>query len=142
MAAVFAPPEQVEELISAESSLSIAAYNAAHVVISGPETPLEAAVSRLAQGDVRCQRLQTSHAFHSQLMDPVLDEFEAISGQIAFQSAQRTLICNLTGNALSADEILDAGYWRNHARQPVQLAFCAPMPSRVGRRRSSPAAMN
>ena len=76
MAAVFADAAEVEAAIAGHRALSIAAYNGAHTVISGPAEDVAAVVKRLEREEIRCQALNTSHAFHSALLDPVLDEFE------------------------------------------------------------------
>ncbi|OBH02063.1 polyketide synthase [Mycobacterium sp. E2699] len=122
MVAVFAAAERVESLTDEFPSLSVAAYNGANTVLSGPVQDLEQAVARLEADGVRCDWLDTSHAFHSALLDPVLDEFEAYANQFEFASPQRTLVCNRTGAALRRSAKLDAAYWRSHARQPVEFA--------------------
>jgi acyl transferase domain-containing protein/D-arabinose 1-dehydrogenase-like Zn-dependent alcohol dehydrogenase/acyl carrier protein len=122
MAAVFADPDRVERLTDEFPSLSVAAYNGANTVLSGPGTDVEQAVARLTADGVRCDWLETSHAFHSALLDPVLDEFEAYADRFEFGSPQRILICNRTGAALGRNAKLDGPYWRRHSRQPVQFA--------------------
>ncbi len=80
------------------------------------------AVAGLEDDGVRCDWLDTSHAFHSALLDPVLDEFESYADRFEFNSPQRTLVCNRTGAALGRSAKLDGAYWRRHARQPVEFA--------------------
>lgn len=122
MAAVFAAAERVENLTDDFPSLSVAAYNGANTVLSGPAGDLEAAVARLTGDGVRCEWLDTSHAFHSALLDPILDEFESYAERFTFAAPQRILIDNRTGTALGRSVKLDGGYWRRHARQPVEFA--------------------
>ncbi|OMC39400.1 polyketide synthase [Mycobacterium sp. GA-1841] len=122
MVAVFAAAERVESLTDEFPSLSVAAYNGANTVLSGPAADLEQAVARLAADNVRCDWLETSHAFHSALLDPILDEFEAAANGIDFAAPQRILIDNRTGAALGRSVKLDGAYWRRHARQPVEFA--------------------
>ncbi|MEI6252011.1 MAG: SDR family NAD(P)-dependent oxidoreductase, partial [Mycobacteriaceae bacterium] len=122
MAAIFAAPERVERLTDEFPSLSVAAYNGANTVLSGPGSDLEQAVTRLTADGVRCDWLDTSHAFHSALLDPALDEFEAFANGFEFGSPQRILICNRTGAALGRNAKLDGAYWRRHSRQPVEFA--------------------
>ena len=71
---------------------------------------------------VRCDWLDTSHAFHSALLDPILDEFESYAERFNFSPPQRILIDNRTGAALGRSVKLDGAYWRRHARQPVEFA--------------------
>ncbi|MGV0714051.1 type I polyketide synthase [Mycolicibacterium sp. XJ662] len=122
MAAVFAPAERVEALTDDFPSLSVAAYNGANTVLSGPGEDLARAVAKLEDDGVRCDWLDTSHAFHSALLDPVLDEFEAYANRFEFGAPRKTLVCNRTGAALGRKAKLDGAYWRRHARQPVEFA--------------------
>ncbi|MGW0162259.1 type I polyketide synthase [Mycobacterium sp. NPDC003323] len=122
MAAIFADPDRVERLADEYPSLSVAAYNGANTVLSGPGPDLEQAVAGLANAGVRCDWLDTSHAFHSALLDPALDAFEAYANQFEYKAPQRILVCNRTGAALGRTAKLDGAYWRRHARQPVEFA--------------------
>jgi acyl transferase domain-containing protein/acyl carrier protein len=122
MSAIFAEPDRVERLTDEFPRLSVAAYNGANTVLSGPGSDLEQAVARLSADGVRCEWLDTSHAFHSALLDPALDEFEAYANRFEFGSPQRILVCNRTGSALGRNAKLDGAYWRRHSRQPVEFA--------------------
>ncbi|MEZ0350447.1 type I polyketide synthase [Mycobacterium sp. pR1184] len=122
MVAVFTTVERVENLTNDFPSLSVAAYNGANTVLSGPAEDLERAIAGLAADGVRCDWLETSHAFHSALLDPILDEFELFADRFDYGAPQRILIDNRTGAALGRSVKLDGAYWRRHARQPVQFA--------------------
>ncbi|RAU94283.1 polyketide synthase [Mycobacterium colombiense] len=122
MVAVFTAAERVERLTDEFPSLSVAAYNGANTVLSGPVADLERAVAAVSADGVRCDWLDTSHAFHSALLDPILDEFESYAGRFDFKAPQRILIDNRTGAALGRSVKLDGAYWRRHARQPVEFA--------------------
>jgi acyl transferase domain-containing protein/NADPH:quinone reductase-like Zn-dependent oxidoreductase/acyl carrier protein len=122
MVAVFTAAERVESLTDEFPSLSVAAYNGANTVLSGPAQDLDQAVARLTADGVRCDRLETSHAFHSALLDPILDEFESYADRFKFASPQRILVCNRTGAAVGRSVKIDGNYWRRHARQPVEFA--------------------
>jgi acyl transferase domain-containing protein len=122
MVAVFAGAERVEGFTDEFPRLSVAAYNGANTVLSGPAEDLESVVATLAADGVRCDWLETSHAFHSALLDPVLDDFESYASQFNYGAPQRTLVCNRTGAALGRSAKLDASYWRRHARQPIEFA--------------------
>ncbi|HJT93896.1 MAG TPA: SDR family NAD(P)-dependent oxidoreductase, partial [Mycobacterium sp.] len=122
MAAAFVPPARVESCTDEYPRLSVAAYNGANTVLSGPADDLERAVTGLTADGIRCEWLDTSHAFHSELLDPVLDEFEAYANRFEFGSPQMTLVCNRTGEAVSKHVTMDGQYWRRHARQPVEFA--------------------
>ena len=122
MMAVFAKPEEVEEQVKAFAALSVAAFNGTHVVVSGEEDQVVEYESQLTDAGIRCKLLTTSHAFHSSLMDPVLEPFGKFVDQFEFQTASLPLICNVTGKVLSPEAKLDGQYWSNHIRQPVRFS--------------------
>src|SRR5690606_8565579 len=119
-AAVFAGAEVVATMIAAHPGLSVAAHNGSHLVISGPGESVALAEEAFAAKGIRTKRLRTSHAFHSALLDPILDEFESIAGTLTFHAAHCPLVCNVSGETLAADRILDGAYWRHHLREAVQ----------------------
>jgi NADPH:quinone reductase-like Zn-dependent oxidoreductase/malonyl CoA-acyl carrier protein transacylase/short-subunit dehydrogenase/acyl carrier protein len=122
MVAVFADPKQVEEIAGEFPRVSVGAYNGPNTVLSGPGEDLEEVVSRFEEEAIRCTWLATSHAFHSELLEPVLDEFESYAAQVQFAAPTLPLVCNRTGAVLTPQTPLDAKYWRRHSRQPVQFA--------------------
>ena len=64
--------------------------------------------------------LPTSHAFHSRLVEPMLDEFEKRAATVTFSPAKIPVISNRDGKP-AGDEIATPAYWRHHAREPVQF---------------------
>ena len=120
MAAVFAPANLVTSALGDEAGrLNIAAFNAPDsVVISGAEDSLERVLSRLSEQDVAHKRLRVSHAFHSCLMEPVLDKLAAAASRIKHSSARLTLISTTTGKELRAPR---ADHWSRHAREAVHF---------------------
>ncbi len=121
MLAVFTPLDAVQDEIES-SGLSLAALNGTHLVISGAEEKVAQAENRFAELNIRTKSLTTSHAFHSALMDPVLEPFQQFAAQIDFQPTQIPLVCNVTGQVVAADTVLDASYWSQHIRQPVRFS--------------------
>jgi len=83
---------------------------------------VESAIKQLKSQGITVQPLQVSHAFHSPLMEPILDEFERKARQVQFKAPAIPLISNLTGEMLKPGEIPDAKYWRRHMRETVQFA--------------------
>jgi acyl transferase domain-containing protein len=123
MFAVFAAPAEVERMIAPHAlQVCIAAYNGPNnVVISGGQDAVAALAAQWQAAGVRVQRLAVSHAFHSHLMDPILDEFESKVRQLSLAVPRIALISNLDG-ALASRAITNAGYWRRHLREPVRFA--------------------
>jgi len=123
MIAVSATESQVTAFISPYSStVSIAALNGpGNIVLSGPVDDVTAIGSQLKSAGVRVQRLQVQTAFHSPLMDPILDAFERAAQRISYSPARIPLVSNVTGRTIGSNEILDAPYWRLHLRSPVRF---------------------
>jgi acyl transferase domain-containing protein/acyl carrier protein len=123
MAAVSAEPAEVEELISrCAGPLSIAALNGPrNVVISGHEGVVRDCLGELSRKGRRGTPLRVSHAFHSVLMDPILDAFSREAEKVRFLPPGIPLISNLNGREVG-EEILSPRYWVDHLRKPVMFA--------------------
>ncbi len=121
MVTVFADAREVEAAIRSHPRLAIAAYHGRQTVVSGPVDDLRDMMRQFSSQNIRSQRLDASQAFQSPLPEPALERLEAAASHVAIQAAQRTLICNVTGRPLPAGQLLDAAYWRQHAREPVQF---------------------
>jgi len=124
MAAVFADEDRVKEVVSAYAdSVSIAALNGpSNTVISGVGADLQAIMDQLASEGVKAQDLKVSHAFHSSLMEPILDDFEKTAKEVTLSEPRIKLISNVTGQIAGSGEISQAAWWRRHIRQPVRFA--------------------
>ncbi|GHF46471.1 hypothetical protein GCM10010359_56200 [Streptomyces morookaense] len=100
--------------------VGIAAVNGPQsVVISGAEGEVTAIAEVFAQQGRKTSRLKVSHAFHSPLMDPMLDEFAAIVRGLTFNEPQIPVVSNLTGQLA---EPYTAEYWVRHVREAVRFA--------------------
>ena len=128
MLAVFAPLEDVTAVLreadardAAGERLDLAAENGTHQVVSGPRGLLSAFASKFRRAGVRVQRIRTSHAFHSGLMAPVLDELERAAGGLAASKPAIPLVSNVTGRVAGAAELADGAYWRRQARSTVRF---------------------
>ncbi len=123
MVAVFAPQSKVQAAIQPYfQEISIATINSPeNIVISGERSPVRAVVATLAAEGIKTQQLRVSHAFHSPLIEPMLDAFETVASQVQFQTPRLPLISNLTGEILPCEYIPDANYWRRHTREPVRF---------------------
>jgi acyl transferase domain-containing protein len=112
--------------------LSIAAVNGPEsVVVAGEPAALATLVGNLEREGVRTKWLAVSHAFHSPLIEPMLDEFERKAAAITPRAPSIGLITNLTGRPAAGRE-LDAVYWRRHARETVRFAESLETARRMG----------
>ncbi|NEQ82909.1 MAG: acyltransferase domain-containing protein, partial [Moorea sp. SIO2I5] len=122
MVAVMASESRVKTLIAPDTEIGIAAINGPEsVVISGKSTELRAVMSSLEVEGIKTKQLEVSHAFHSELMEPMLTEFTAVAEGLTYTQPKIPVISNLTGT-VADDSICSAKYWVNHVRQPVRFA--------------------
>ncbi|GAB1338667.1 hypothetical protein ACE1SV_52570 [Streptomyces sp. E-15] len=102
--------------------VTIAAVNGpTSIVLSGTETSITAIAQRATDAGLRTKQLTVSHAFHSPLMDPMLEDFRTVLGTLAFHAPAIPVVSTLTGT-LAGPEILTPDYWVDHARQAVRFA--------------------
>ena len=106
-------------------SLSVAAINnPGQCVVSGPTPEIAALEEDLARQSVACRRLLTSHAFHSAMMDPVLDTFEQRLRSITYQAPSIPYLSNVTGTWIKPEEATNPTYWTKHLRHTVRFSDC------------------
>jgi len=121
MVAVRGPAERTVALAHEVPELAIAALNAPdEVVISGRRDVVLEAARRLETQGLTYKLLPVSHAFHSILMDPMLDRLQRAASTIQLSAPRLPIVSNLTGR-LVGQEMTDPAYWRNQARQPVRF---------------------
>ena len=124
MLAVPLPAAEIAGALGPE--LALAAVNGeARSVVSGPAAAVAALQERLARRGVACRRLPTSHAFHSSMMDPILDRFRAEVERLALRAPSIPYLSNLTGTWIRPEEATSPDYWVRHLRETVQLAAAA-----------------
>ena len=123
MFAVFASEATVQSIIAPfEASIAIAAINSSEsIVISGEKVAMAEVVSKFESMGIRSKQLTVSHAFHSPLMKPILQEFKQVAESVQYRSPQAKLISNVTGKIATA-KIATPDYWVNHVVAPVRFA--------------------
>ncbi|HEX8139749.1 MAG TPA: SDR family oxidoreductase [Pyrinomonadaceae bacterium] len=103
--------------------LYLAAINEPRLcVASGPSEAVAELELELAQRGLASRRLQTSHAFHSQMMEPVVAPFMEQIERLSLGSVEIPYISNVTGTWMNSDEAADPEYWGRHLRQTVRFA--------------------
>ncbi|MBT7164723.1 MAG: type I polyketide synthase, partial [Victivallales bacterium] len=124
MAAVMATPDRIQEALrDAGDQVVIAALNGPQsVVVSGPEAAVREVLARFEADGTKCKILATSHAFHSQFMDPILGALDEIAASVPHAPPTLPIVANLLGEFASADTYSSPDYWSRHARSPVRFA--------------------
>jgi acyl transferase domain-containing protein/acyl carrier protein len=122
MLSVTLPEEELMPLLQPDNELSLAAVNAPSLcVVSGPHETVDAFENQLEQKGIECRRLHTSHAFHSQMMDPILQQFEQAVKEISLNKPQLPYISNVSGQWITVEEAMSPAYWARHIRNPVRF---------------------
>jgi non-ribosomal peptide synthase protein (TIGR01720 family) len=134
MLAVPLPAAEVEPMLG--GSVSVATINAPdRCVVSGPGGEIARLEAELLARGIEAKRVETSHAFHSPMMDPVLDAFTArVAGTVRKAPALRW-VSNLTGTWITPEQATDPAYWARHLRQAVRFADCVATLAAEGRER-------
>ncbi|MGV8944003.1 amino acid adenylation domain-containing protein [Thermomonas sp.] len=115
---------QLEALLARmPATLSLAAENGPGAcVVAGPIEDIARFQSALEAEGVACRTLRTSHAFHSKMMDPVVQPFLAAVAAVPRAAPQLPLASTVSGAWLDADAAMSAEYWARHLREPVRFA--------------------
>ena len=120
MAAVFASAEETRNVIETlDSVIDIAAVNGPrNCVISGEKPAVEQAVALLSDENIKAKLLAVSHAFHSPMMQPMLDAFSKVVAQVKLKAPRIRFISSKTGKTATQD-VKNAQYWVEHVRDAV-----------------------
>ncbi len=119
MVALQAAEAEVLPLLD-RADVGVAAVNGPEsVVVSGALDAVEAVAARFAGTGRKTKRLRVSHAFHSPLMTPMLDEFRAVLAGLTFRPARIPIVSSVHGEVRTE---LPAEYWVEHVRRPVRFA--------------------
>nr|WP_267286789.1 SDR family NAD(P)-dependent oxidoreductase [Kitasatospora acidiphila] len=122
MVAVGGSEETVRAVIEGVEGVWVAAVNGpSSVVLSGHEEPVLAAGARLAELGCRTRRLTVSHAFHSGLMDPMLEEFAGVVVGLELREPVLPLVSTVTGR-VESELWTQPQYWVRQVRDAVRFA--------------------
>ncbi|MFC5905558.1 acyltransferase domain-containing protein, partial [Streptomyces zhihengii] len=114
---------QATEADVADSGLDIAAVNGpTSVVLSGSVEAIEGYAAACAEQGRRFTVLSVSHAFHSALMEPMLEEFGRVLHGLTFSPARIPVVSNLTGAVAEPGLMQEPEYWLRQVRQAVRFA--------------------
>ncbi|MCB9730335.1 MAG: amino acid adenylation domain-containing protein [Deltaproteobacteria bacterium] len=121
MMSVRASAEALVPLLGPE--LALACENAPELsVVAGPDAALQALAGELGAAGIAARPLHTSHAFHSAMMDPVVEPLRALAARVRLSPPRIPIASTVTGTWLSDAEATDPGYWAAQARATVRFS--------------------
>lgn len=121
MLSVSLPEPEIQPFL--RENLSIGAINGPSTcVVSGSAEAVDELHNRLTEQGISCRKLHTSHAFHSPMMNPILEEFTAQVKKVSLHPPQIPFISNVTGTWITAAQATDPSYWAKHLRQTVRFS--------------------
>jgi acyl transferase domain-containing protein len=121
MLAVMLSEKETRALL--RNGLALAAVNGAKTcVVSGTSAAIQELHDHLKQKDVYSQLLHTSHAFHSEMMEPIREPFSERVRQVKLNAPLIPFLSNVTGAWITNAQTADATYWSSQLRQTVRFA--------------------
>ncbi|WP_434093298.1 SDR family NAD(P)-dependent oxidoreductase, partial [Streptomyces humidus] len=123
MIALQAAEEEVLPLLDGrEHRVSLAAVNGPRsVVVSGEEDAVRDVAARIEEKGRRTRRLRVGHAFHSPLMEPMLQDFREVAATLEYHEPLIPVVSDVTGRPARYDELASPDYWVRHVRQAVRF---------------------
>ncbi|MFT3709006.1 MAG: amino acid adenylation domain-containing protein [Archangium sp.] len=120
MLSVRLPADEVRKLLT--GGLTVASDNGPQLcVVAGPTPEVEALEKSLTAKNVVAKALHTSHAFHSSMMDPVVEPLRAELAKVKLSAPKLPIVSSSTGRALTDKEAMDPTYWARHLRETVRF---------------------
>ena len=101
----------------------LAAHNAPHLtVVSAPSDAIDRVVVMLEKTGARATRLKTSHAFHSRMMEPILNQFKVIVEKAQPKAPNMAFVSNVSADWITDEQATSADYWVSHLRGTVNFS--------------------
>jgi acyl transferase domain-containing protein len=120
MLVVSLPELKLRSILERRPELSLAAVNAPGLcTVAGTKEAVDELEEELKSEGLMCRRLQTSHAFHSPMMEPILKPFIEEVSKATLNAPSVPYLSNVTGNWITAEQATDPAYWARHIRQTV-----------------------
>ena len=121
MLSVRLPERELRPLLAAD--VAIAAVNGPSLTVaSGPDAAIHALEQTLQARGVICRHLHTSHAFHSSMVEPIVEPLRERLKQIRLSPPTLPYVSCVTGTWIKESEATSTQYWARHARETVRFA--------------------
>jgi acyl transferase domain-containing protein/acyl carrier protein len=121
MLAVSLPEAEVLQYL--DENVSIAAVNGPSIcIVSGDHPSILELENNLMKDWHGFKRIETSHAFHSGMLEPILDAYREIVSQVQFNKPTIPYVSNITGKFIQPEEVKNPDYWVNHLRKTVRFS--------------------
>ena len=123
MAVICLPAKEVTSWLKPyQGQVVISAINTPqNTVISGEKQAISKLLKQFSDRKITSKLLKVSHAFHSPLMQPILEDFKTFLSQVTFNVPEIPLISNLTGKIADSQQLKQPDYWCSHLREAVQF---------------------
>ena len=113
--------KEVEPMLYGD--LAIASYNGPKLcVVAGPDDQVQQLQAVLESKEIACRYLYTSHAFHSSMMDSIVEPFAEFIGQFDLQAPDTPILSTVTADWMTDEQATDPKYWAKHLRAPVNFS--------------------
>jgi len=121
MLAVNASADSIAKILPI--TLQIASNNAPTLcVVSGPEADIQDFQAQIEAKSIVCRHLHTSHAFHSAMMDPIVEPLREAIAKLTLRKPAKPFVSSVKGRPITDEEATDPSYWAGHARATVEFA--------------------
>ncbi|QBD77389.1 acyltransferase domain-containing protein [Ktedonosporobacter rubrisoli] len=121
MISVAASEEVMKGFLDEQLSIAVI-FGPAQCIVGGSFEAIARLKQTLSEAKMVYSTLHTSHAFHSPMMDAMLEPFRQVFSQITLHAPRIPYVSCTTGTWITAQEALDATYWLKHLRQTVRLS--------------------
>lgn len=123
MLAVSLSPHELQPLLDGRADLAVI-NTPSLCVVSGTLDEIEGLEGELAEREVDYRQLHTSHAFHSRMMEPIVEPFAAQVGRLSLRPPAIPFVSNVSGTWIRPEEATSPSYWAAHLRRTVRFADC------------------
>lgn len=121
MLAIYSSLDTVNSLlVDFRDKVSIAVQNAENnIVVSGEKDFIEKIADKAEEKNIKVKKLHVSHAFHSKMMVPILEEFKKVALEVKYNIPNLKYISSTSARYIDENEILGADYWTSHIEKQV-----------------------